>query len=184
MNQTGKIIVAVIVTAVVVGGGMYLFQHQEIVKQNKTDQNVAAINPIPLADGSTLHTDEKSGMTFSVPAGWTVGPDESGDTYTYAENPYRVVTFKVFADKASWQTVVNSFSGLTKSTDNDKWIKKENVNVGGLPAVLMVFERGTGSGTSFQYGEYFIDNGTKWFQISIDDTTSTEIQKIIQSIKF
>jgi len=186
MNQNGKIMSAVVVTAIVVGGGMYLFQQKDVLKtdQDKTAQNVATTNVVPSTNELTLQTDEKSGIRFSVPDGWTVGPDESGNTYAYRENPYRVVTFKVFADKASWQTVVNSFAGLTKSTDGDKWVKNQNVKVGGLSTTLFVSDKSSGSDVSSQNGEYFVDNGTKWFQISVDDVINAETQQIIQSIKF
>lgn len=169
MNQTGKRITAIIITAVVVGGGIYFLQQKESSNQNPTQ-----------------YTDTKSGISFTVPTGWVVSTGEEGDLYTYRENPYLTVSFKTFADKESWQKRINEWSNeITKGNT----VQKDST-IGGFSAILLESKKYSAGGSSEKsletgiYGNYYVDGGTKWFEISTADQTSAEITAIIQSIKF
>ncbi|MFA5130540.1 MAG: hypothetical protein WC477_06555 [Patescibacteria group bacterium] len=135
--------------------------------------------PLPSAPAPKTYTDAKRGIRFVVPDGWTVGTDEGGNLDVIKGNPYQSVVFQVYTDKAVWQKMMDTILGFTE----DKLIKKGTTEVGNLPTTSYVFQRSTGGSSSFQYVHYFIDGGTKWYDINTSDP-SPEIEQIIQSVSF
>jgi hypothetical protein len=170
-NNALTIILTIIITAIIVGGGMYFLQQKEISDQNPTQQNSTITNTPAPATKSNLYTDEKSGISFTVPTGWVVSTDEVGDLYMYRQKPYITVSFRTFADKDSLQKRIDEWNGeITKGNTTQK-----DSTIGGLSAKLL--ETGIN-------GNYYVDSGTNWFEISTADQNSAEITAIIQSIKF
>lgn len=144
-------------------GGILYFTAFKMTTQKQN--NVTAI------EESTVYAGGKSGLNFTVPARWVISTDEGGNLYTYRQNPYLTVTFKIFADKASWQKRIDEWNGEIKKGNTT--VKDSTIR--GLSVKLIE------SGIS---GNYYVDTGTKWFEISTADQSSAEITQIIQSIKF
>lgn len=148
----------------------------------QTDTKVEA--PAPRTT-TRSYTDAKTGISLVVPEGWTVGVDEDGDLLLTKASPYSTVGFHVFSDKAAWQKRETDF-GRVQSTD--VLVTKETLTIGGFPATSYTYRRDTGvdragQRVSFQYVEYFIDGGAKWYEISTSDPSS-DIDVIIQGVRF
>ncbi len=139
----------------------------------------AVVAPIvsPPTQSLSLYTDPQSGINFVVPSGWTVGSDEGGNVNIVKADSS--VSFEVLTNKAEWQKRMSA-PGVN---NDDVQLKKEVMTVGGFPATQFIFQRNTGVASSFQYGEYFVDGGSKWYVVSTT-APSADITQIIQSIKF
>lgn len=67
MSQTWKIIVAVIITAIIVGGGVYLWQTQMVSIRNQLNQNQTRFIEVSRSDWNTVQLD---GISFQAPTGY------------------------------------------------------------------------------------------------------------------
>ncbi len=74
MNQTWKIIVAVIITAVVVGGGVYFWQQNKTVKTPQITQKTEDQTPASVVETGKIF--QGNGFTFTYPIEYTA--DEKG----------------------------------------------------------------------------------------------------------
>jgi len=158
---------------------------------NPTPDTTATVQPTtpPPATVNTqsnsLHTDSKTGISFVVPDGWTVGTDEGGNLDLVKGNPYLTVVFKVFDKKNDWQDAMN---GIKNGVLGDDFvISNKQITLSGYSATGLVMERrlGTTPGAKplFRYGEYFVDAKTKFYEVSTAEPDSPDIQQIIQSVK-
>lgn len=163
MSQTWKIVIAVVITAVIVGGGMYIWQQKEMNNQvNKTQ------NALQQSDVTT-----PEGISFTFPTEWHLATEQEGNVYiVYRKNPDYTVTFKTFADKGSWQKRISEWDDEIKESN----ATKKYARIGGLPAKLLKTD-------DFKY--YYVDTGTRWFEISaVNDPSWWEIAQIIRSVYF
>jgi hypothetical protein len=133
----------------------------------------------------TRHVDPKTGISFVVPEGWTVGTDEAGELSMTKPDPYSTVGFRVM-DKSAWQERIAAFDGVQNS---DVLVEKQDLKIGGYPATMQVYRRDIGvdrsgrASRSFQYVEYFVDGGAKGYEISTSDP-SQDVSAIIESVRF
>ncbi len=134
----------------------------------------------PTAQTAPRHTDTKTGISFIVPSNWIVGSDEGGNLNIIKADPYSTVSFEVVPGRAVWQTRVNNLSGVNS---DDTLIANDTMTIGGFTANRRIYQRNIGGGSSFQYGKYFVDGGTKWYEISTSDPSS-DITQVLQSIRF
>lgn len=163
MSQTWKIVVAVVITAVIVGGGMYIWQQKEISNQIQKIESATQ-------QGSATTPE---GISFTYPTEWHVDTEQKGNVYVvYRNNPDLTVTFKTFADKGSWQKRIDEWKDEIKS--------EKDARIGGLSAKLLE----TADSSGYYSGYYYVNTGTRWFEISTADQASPEIAKIIRSVYF
>lgn len=167
MSQTWKIVVAVVITAVIVGGGMYIWQQKEMSNQiqkiESATQQGSATTP--------------GGISFAYPTEWHVDTEQKGNVYVvYRNNPDLTVTFKTFTDKGSWQKRIDEWKDEIKEGN----ATEKYARIGGLPAKLLE----TADSSGYYSGYYYVSTGTRWFEISATDQASPEIAQIIRSVYF
>lgn len=162
-SNVWMVAIAIIITAIVVGSGVYIWQQKEMSNQIQKIERATQ-------QGSAI---TREGISFTFPTEWHINTEQEGNvTVVYRNNPDLAVTFKTFANKGSWQKRIDEWKDEIKS--------EKDARIGGLPAKLL----GTADSSGHYSGYYYVDTGTRWFEISTADQASPEIAQIIRSVYF
>ncbi|MFH1089349.1 MAG: hypothetical protein V1716_02915 [Candidatus Uhrbacteria bacterium] len=148
------------------------------VKQSST--------PAVIDINGQTYTDTKTGVSFFQPDGWTVSTDESGNLYTYTQEPYQTIVFEVFTDKNVWaQKQYNPVNPSDDSTVPDILVGSGQELIGGYQALFETYERRDTLHNTviLSYTRYFVATGSSWYKIETSELTET-VKEIVKSTQF
>lgn len=130
------------------------------------------------------YTDEKTGISFLEPDGWRVGTDESENLYTYGEDPYQTVTFKVYSDQNTWEAEKNNPSNPSNlKIAPDILVGSGTKEIDGSSVWYEIYERrySQNGATVLSYQRYFFDGGNSWYIVETSEPTAV-VDAIVSSI--
>lgn len=188
MNQTGKIIVAVVITAIVVGGGFYFLEQNKQVETPQVTQENETQTPVV----ETEKTFEGSGFSFTYPKTyiaddkglWTeegyklhTNPPETCDTCQIPEVEVKAVTTNDTLD----EQIISDFdlSGTTLAEQGD-FIKYETVKIGDNDFIKITVS------DMFDVTGYYTkhNNVIVAFRVYFGDKDNEALRDIISTLKF
>lgn len=181
-KQWTAIIIAVIITAVVVGGGVYLWQKQEVPSANTNIEQTNSPEVGELNNNSntpaTTEEDQVSpgyvnqDLKFSLEI-----PDEYIVNKT-SENNFQVIS-KPTAENETPLPEINIRAGNLEDVKSDTIIKEENVEVGGIAGKKYTVSYGEG-----QCPVYRFDSQGKIYEFRLYECLESSIfEDVVKSFR-
>lgn len=177
MRQTWKIVVAVVITAVVVGGGVYVWQQNGKVKnlQTATTEKIFKGNGFSFIYPAKYIVDSK-GIWTKEGYEWHLNPPETCDL---CHLPYIEVKAEA-TNKTLEKYVIDDFALSGNNLSGQTDIPHENLKLGNSDFIkITVSEMLTTTGYYTKHNNTIVA-----FRVSSDKWDDNELRSIIKSLKF
>jgi cytoskeletal protein RodZ len=171
-KQSVSIIVAVIVTAIVVGGGVYLWQRQQTPTQESIE--LSNLENIPSVSGENQvgpeYVNQNLKFSLQIPDGYIV--DKT------SENTFQIVS-RPTSENETPLPEVNIKVGNLDDIKSDTIIKEENVEIGGVAGKKFNVSFGEG-----QCPVYRFDSQSKIYEFSLYECLESNIfEDVVKSFR-
>ncbi len=198
MNRTWKIIVSVIITTIIVGGGVYMWQRntdkqptQEIADVETTTTETESTNQTPKVELNTYNNTEL-GISFQYPTQWgNVWENKYKNTDSIAikfkkENGEYISNIQLSPDDLTESTQFRTCEDILKNGYNsgDKMAANcETLIVDDQTVNISLFKKDRYSSSDSKQAQILTKKGV-WFVTVTDESYYNNFTSLVESLKF